>query len=114
MDYDTGKLYEGGTTLHNFALPAGKTPLFVGGSGIVIERAGQQIVARVYPLGRLAKESFLVPGSENETLIDVSTPNLRTAEVIDQTDRRAVSARWERFAFQFPIEGGHTYSVMAH
>ena len=95
----------------NFSLPVGKTPLFVGGSGIVIEREGQQMVARVYPLGGVAKESFLLPGAEKETVLDVPTRNLRAAKVIDQTDHRAVSAGWERFAFQFPIEGGHTYRI---
>jgi alpha-glucosidase (family GH31 glycosyl hydrolase) len=114
MDYDTGKLYAGATMLRNFALPVDKTPLFVGGSGIVIEREGQQIVARVYPLGGVAKQGFLLPGAEKETVLEVSARNLREAKVIDQTNHRAVAAGWERFAFQFPIEGGHTYSIEAH
>jgi Glycosyl hydrolases family 31 len=111
MDYDTGKRYEGGMTLHKFALPVGKTPLFVGGSGIVIERAGQRIVARLYPFGAVAKERFLLPGAQKETVVDLSTPDLRTAAVIDQSNGRAISAKWERFAFEFPIEAGHTYRV---
>jgi alpha-glucosidase (family GH31 glycosyl hydrolase) len=112
MDYDTGKVYGGGRVLPNFSLPVGKTPLFVGGSGIVVEREGQQVVARVYPLGGVAKESFLLPGAEKETILEVSTRNLRAARVVDQTGHRVVFARWERFAYQFPIEGGRHYTII--
>jgi alpha-glucosidase (family GH31 glycosyl hydrolase) len=112
MDYDTGKVYSGGTLLRDFPLPVDKTPLFVGGSGIVIEKEGQTLVARVYPLGGVAKESFLLPGTEKETVVDVSSRNLRQAKIVDQTDHRAVSAAWERFAYQFAIEEGHHYSVV--
>jgi hypothetical protein len=112
MDYDTGKLYSGGRLLPGFSLPVGKTPLFVGGSGIVIEREGQQMVACVYPLGGVAKESFLLPGAQKETVLDVSTRNLREAKVVDQVNHRVVLGKWERFAYQFPIEGGHHYSIV--
>jgi alpha-glucosidase (family GH31 glycosyl hydrolase) len=112
MDYDTGNLYTGGRLLPSFPLPVGKTPLFVGGPGILIEREGQQIVARVYPIGGVAKESFLLPGAEKETVVDVLTRNLRAAEVVDQANHGAVSATWERFALQFPIEAGRHYTVV--
>jgi alpha-glucosidase (family GH31 glycosyl hydrolase) len=112
MDYDTGKLYTGGRLLPSFPLPVGKTPLFVGGPGIVIEREGQQIVARVYPIGGVAKESFLLPGAEKETVLDVSTRNLRRVKVLDQANHGAVSATWERFALQFPIEAARHYTVV--
>jgi alpha-glucosidase (family GH31 glycosyl hydrolase) len=111
MDYDTGKLYSGGRLLPNFSLPVGKTPLFVGGPGIVIEREGQLVVARVYPLGGVAKESFLLPGAQQETVLDVSTRNLHGAKVVDQTAHRVVPAKLERSAYQFPIEGGHHYTI---
>jgi hypothetical protein len=111
MDYDTGKLYTGGRLLPSFPLPVGKTPLFVGGAGIVIERDGQQTVARVYPLGGVAKESFLLPGAEKETVLEVSTRNLRAAKVVDEASHQVVSATWERFAYQFPIEAGRHYTI---
>jgi Glycosyl hydrolases family 31 len=111
MDYDTGKLYTGGKVLANFPLPVGKAPLFVGGSGIVIESEGKQTVARVYPIGGVAKESFLLPAAEKETGLEVSTRNLRGAKVVDEVDHRIVSATWERFALEFPIEAGHHYKI---
>jgi hypothetical protein len=84
----------------------------VGGSGIVIEKEGQKLVARIYPLGGVAKESFLLPGAEKETVFDVPSRNLRQAKIVDQTDHRAVSSAWERFAYQFAIEEGHHYSIV--
>jgi alpha-glucosidase (family GH31 glycosyl hydrolase) len=111
MDYDTGKVYSGGTLLRDFPLAVDKTPLFVGGAGIVIEKEGQKLVARIYPLGGMAKESFLLPGAQRETVVDVSSRNLRQAKVVDETDHRVVSADWKRFAYQFAIEEGHRYSV---
>jgi alpha-glucosidase (family GH31 glycosyl hydrolase) len=99
MDYDTGKLYVGGVLLPEFSLPIGKTPLFVGGSGIVIEREGKQIVARVYPIGVEAKEIFSLPGEERDVTLELATRNLRSAKVVDRTAHRPIAARWERFAY---------------
>jgi alpha-glucosidase (family GH31 glycosyl hydrolase) len=111
MDYDTGKIYDGGTTLRDFPLPAGKTPLFVGGSGIVIEKQDKTMVARLYPLGAVKEESYLLPGPEEQTVLDLSARDLHRAKVMDQTTHQAVSAEWVRFAYQFPVEPGHHYSI---
>jgi hypothetical protein len=59
----------------------------------------------------VAKESFLLPGAEKETVLDVSTRNLRGAKVVDQTSHRVVPIKLERSAYQFPIEGGHYYTI---
>jgi hypothetical protein len=72
----------------------------------------QKLVARIYPLGGVAKESFLLPGAQKETVVDVSSRNLRQANIVDQMDHRAVSAAWKRFAYQFAIEEGHRYSIV--
>jgi hypothetical protein len=53
----------------------------------------------------------LLPGAQKETVLDVSTRNLREAKVVDQASQQVVSATWERFAYQFPIEGGRHYTV---
>ena len=98
--------------LRDFPLPVDKTPLFVGGSGIVIEKEGQKRVARIHPVGGVAKESFLLPGTAKETVIEVSSRNLRQVKVVDETDHRVVSAAWERFAYQFAIEDGHHYDIV--
>ena len=52
MDYDTGEVHEGPGTLKDFALPVGKTPLFVGGKGIIVERSieDSRLRALVFPV----------------------------------------------------------------
>ena len=52
MDFDTGKVFDGPTTLKGFALPVGKTPLFVGGKGVLVTRigTGDALQAEVYPV----------------------------------------------------------------
>jgi alpha-glucosidase (family GH31 glycosyl hydrolase) len=111
MDYDTGKIFSGGTTLRNFPLPVGKTPLFVGGSGIVIEKRIGTMVARIYPLGAAAVENYLLPGAEEQTVLNLSARDLHRAKVIDQTTHKPVSGHWARFAYEFPVQPGHRYSV---
>jgi alpha-glucosidase (family GH31 glycosyl hydrolase) len=113
MDYDTGKIYGGGTTLKDFPLPVGKTPLFVGGSGIVVERGEKANVARIYPLGATATETLLLPNAQQPTIVAVSARDLHAAKVTDQTTHQPVAAQWERFAYEFPITAGHHYSVAA-
>jgi alpha-glucosidase (family GH31 glycosyl hydrolase) len=111
MDYDTGKIYSGGTLLRNFPLPVGKTPVFAGGPGVVVERQSQTMVARLYPLGGAAVESYLLPGAGTQTVLDLSARDLHHAEVVDQTTHQPVPAHWERFAYQFAIEAGHHYRI---
>ena len=59
IDYDTGQHYQGPRLLRNFSLPLGKTPLFVGGTGIVAEKSGAGVVARVYPVASHAETFFI-------------------------------------------------------
>jgi alpha-glucosidase (family GH31 glycosyl hydrolase) len=109
MDYDTGKVYQGNTTLTGFALPAGKTPLFVGGSGVVLEKKSKTIVARVYPHAPGGKSVFTLPGATQQTTVTVSLKNTAGASVRDGASQ--VPSRLERFAWEFAVDPGHTYQV---
>jgi alpha-glucosidase (family GH31 glycosyl hydrolase) len=109
MDYDTGKLYQGNTTLTGFALPAAKAPLFVGGSGVVLEKKGKTIVARVYPHAAEGKSVFTLPGATQKTTVTVSHTNVAAAEVRDGGNQ--VPNRLERYAWEFAVDPGHTYQV---
>jgi alpha-glucosidase (family GH31 glycosyl hydrolase) len=109
FDYDTGERYQGLRVLKNFALPAGKTPLFVGGSGIVVEKKDAALVARVYPVGSYAASVFLHPGG-SPSAIDVHVTDWKKAAVRTSAGV-AVAAQWERHALQFAIEPGVNYQV---
>ena len=52
MDYDTGEVHTGPKMLNHFPLPPGKTPLFVGGKGVLVLRDLKKNVLRanVYPV----------------------------------------------------------------
>lgn len=109
FDYDTGERYPGSRVLKNFALPAGKTPLFVGGSGIVIEKKGAGLVARVYPVGSEATSVFLHPGGSSSA-IDVHVTDWKKAAV--RTSSGALlPSKWERHALEFAIQPGVNYQV---
>lgn len=50
IDYDTGKKYTDPLTLESFEILMYKTPLFVGGTGIVIEEIDHRLKATIYPV----------------------------------------------------------------
>ena len=52
FDYDTGQKYQGPKLLKDFSMPVGKTPCFVGGTGILVTRASDNapLQAHIYPV----------------------------------------------------------------
>jgi alpha-glucosidase (family GH31 glycosyl hydrolase) len=110
MDYDTGKRYHGPQLLHDFALPLGKTPLFVGGTGIVGEKRGTQVVARVYPIASSA-ESFLIDrDGVTRTTIRLHVSDWKKVNV-SAGSGRATRGAWRDNAFEFVIVPGETYEL---
>jgi alpha-glucosidase (family GH31 glycosyl hydrolase) len=109
IDYDTGKHYQGPTVLHDFALPPGKTPLFAGGTGIVIEKRGTGLVARVYPIATHAESQFYARDGQLSTL-RVNVPDWNHVTVKDSRGQR-VTASLVRFAWEFAVEPGRSYEI---
>ena len=118
MDYDTGQLYEGRQTLKNFALPAGKTPLFVGGSGIVLEKQpgpiDAPVLAAIYPLGqRNASSTLTLPASAQPFTVSVEAAPREMWASPTVTDRNgkpvATAVHGRALTFQ-PIPG-ESYTV---
>lgn len=70
-DFDTGKLYTGQRMLKDFALPPGKTPLFVGGSGVVLEDVDGTIKVCVYPVAQSAVVPMTLPNSDESISVRV-------------------------------------------
>jgi alpha-glucosidase (family GH31 glycosyl hydrolase) len=71
MDFDTGKLYGGQQMLRGFALPPGKTPLFVGGSGVVLEDIDGTIQVCIYPVAQSAIASMTLPNKDEAISVRV-------------------------------------------
>ena len=51
IDYDSNKVYQGKQMLKDFAMPLGKTPVFIGGKGIIVLRKNDNapLTAKIYP-----------------------------------------------------------------
>ncbi|HEY9136944.1 MAG TPA: TIM-barrel domain-containing protein, partial [Terriglobus sp.] len=50
MDFETGKIYKGNQTLNAFSMPVDKVPLFVGGTGVTLEKDQYDVFACIYPV----------------------------------------------------------------
>lgn len=118
MDYDTGEILEGPKTLKNYKLPPGKTPLFVGGKGVVVERDLEQngLVAVVYPVApENSTYLFTHPDGSSRTQITISFDGTKSlaSGVIDLTTGGAVDLKRDPItkAVSFPIKSGHDYEV---
>ena len=118
MDYDTGEIYEGSRTLKNFALPPGKTPLFVGGQGIVVERSldRPELTAIVYPVSPCGtRYQFTHRDGTTRSFIINDAPDLSAAalSVTDTTTHQPVSYTRETpaHAIRFSFIPGHDYEI---
>lgn len=111
IDYDTGKLYAGPTTLKAFSLPVGKTPLFVGGKGIVIEQREGKLWAFVYPIMTKTMLTFNHPnGQQTKITVNVGSWGRGQAQVTD-SNGRTLTASHERGALVFPLEPNRNYFI---
>jgi len=110
IDYDTGKRYQGPQLLRAFPMPAGKTPLFAGGTGIVAEKRGPAVVARIYPLVSQAESFFIAADGVTRTTIRMNVTDWKHVTVTG-AGGRAVAGSWQRYAFEFVTIPGETYEV---
>ena len=110
IDYDSGQRYEGPRTLKDFALPPGKTPLFAGGSGIVVEKRGKELVARIYPVTTKASSDFIHPDGTSHTSITLEVTDWKKP-VVTTAGGKPVTAAFSRHALEFVIAAGESYVV---
>lgn len=113
IDYDTGTRYSGPRMLKNFSMPPEKTPLFVGGTGITVEKRGSQVLARVYPLGAAAETTiYFRDGQSRIRVAAIGSSRLSSNHLSVQTDSGShPQGAWRRNAFEFIIEPGENYEV---
>jgi alpha-glucosidase (family GH31 glycosyl hydrolase) len=112
IDYDTGAVYEGPRTLEGFPLPIGKTPLFVGGKGIVVEQRDGRLEAHVYPVRTNTSITFHHhDGGESTIVVDLDA--WAGGAVVRSGTGEAVAATRRGQALVFPIRSGMDYRVGA-
>lgn len=116
MDFDTGKLYRGAQILRDFALPVGKTPLFVGGSGITLEERGGKVLVCVYPVSARSAAELTLP--QGGPVVHVQMRGLPLGApwsgiVVRDGRGRPVQSESSGHAFVFAPRAGGRYTVEA-
>ncbi|WP_187143096.1 TIM-barrel domain-containing protein [Terriglobus albidus] len=108
MDYDTGKIYEGKQTLKDFEMPAKKTPVFIGGSGVTLEKINGETRICVYPIAKASTVQLTLP--ESEQVIAVKVPAIRSIATVKVTSSgAAVATRTDGHAITFVPRAGASY-----
>ena len=111
IDYDTVKEYKGPLLLEDFEIPVEKTPLFVGGTGIVIEEIVGELKGRIYPVTNKAQTIYYGKDGETQSVISIDNPAWENLEIIDVTTDSKIDYEKKRFAFQFNFIEGHDYRI---
>lgn len=111
IDYDNGRVYQGPTTLKNFIIPVDKTPLFVGGTGFVVEKINEKLYGRIYPVGFEGETVFYDKDGKTKSVITIKNFKDKTPSVQDQTTGKNIPVRLNKFAWQFEFIPGHHYLI---
>ena len=118
MDYDTGEVHTGPKLLPQFPLPPGKTPLFVGGKGVLVLRdlKGKSLQAKVYPVAAPGSD-FRFTHADGKTrsriVIEATNWEQRSLAVTDTGNSAPVAFEFEPQTREvsFVIQPDHDYRV---
>jgi alpha-glucosidase (family GH31 glycosyl hydrolase) len=119
LDFDTGKVYAGPATLAGFELPPGKTPLFVGGPGVLVlrELETESLTAKIYPVA-VTNSVYVFTDRDGVTRSSITNPALPwgAAELVvkDLTAKQTVPSQAEpkTGAVTFHLTPGHDYALV--
>jgi alpha-glucosidase (family GH31 glycosyl hydrolase) len=109
MDYDTGKLYEGRQTLKNFEMPVSKTPVFIGGSGVTLEKIGNEVRVCVYPIGKASKVQLTLPETDKTMMVKTSVIHTLSTVRVKSAGGEAVETQINGHALTFIPHAGGSY-----
>ncbi|MBM3874485.1 MAG: hypothetical protein FJ382_12290 [Verrucomicrobia bacterium] len=110
IEYDSGLRHEGPKLLRDYPIPPEMTPLFAGGTGIVVEKKDGGLVARVYPVSPRADSTFVHPDGQSTSVISVDVADWSKVAV-QTTGGKLVPGQWERHAYEFTIRAGENYAL---
>lgn len=111
IDYDNGKRYQGPMMLSDFKIPVEKTPIFIGGSGFVVEKVDGKLKGRVYPVGYVGETIFYDKDGKTKSVLSIKDENKKIVSIKDNTTGKSVKAQMVRFAYEFDFIPGHDYSI---
>ena len=114
MDFETGKIYPGKQTLKDFALPAEKSPLFIGGSGITLEQQQGKLYLCIYPVAKTSTAKLTLPASTTPITVNVSDIEVGTQPsslLVKDNAGKAIATTTLGHAVAFEPKAGETYKV---
>jgi len=111
IDYDSGKEYNGPLLLNDFEIPVEKTPLFVGGTGIVVEEIEGELKGRIYPVASKTQTVFYGKDGETQSVISIENPDWENPVITDKSDGSQVTYLRVRHAYEFDLLPGHDYVI---
>ena len=88
-----------------------RTPLFVGGTGIVVELEKGTLLARIYPIDKTASTEFWDADGRTRSAIDLTVRDWSSLTVTDLSTGASVPTSKARFATEFRLVPGHSYRV---
>ena len=118
LDYNSGEVYQGPTTLKDYPHPLDEMPVFVGGKGILVGRDPEnldKLFGEVFPISAKGT-SYTYTHTDGKTKSTI-TNNAdgwasSTLEVWDTTNNSKVAfTRMENGAFRFDFIPGHDYEI---
>jgi hypothetical protein len=118
MDYESGKSFQGPTTLTDYHMPVDKTPCFVGGKGVIVlrESDNKPLVARVFPITD-GKSVFTFTHPDGKSISTITNNNShwdhKRLQVINLTNKKAVHFKTDQVigSISFPIQPGIHFSI---
>lgn len=116
-DYDTGVVYTGPVTLREFPIPIEKTPVFIGGKGIVVFTEDERLYAEVHSLSPAESVlRFTYPDGRSVSYIDRGTCEWERQRlaVMDISTGGTIKHHPHsiRASIVFELEEGHHYRIM--
>ena len=113
MEWDSGKVRDGGRVLKDYALPTGKTPLFVGGSGVVLEDINGTVQVCVYPVGQSGQVELTLPNDPLAFSVGVKDAPVGAWGRVSVMDAEggAVPTQVQGHAIAFVPRAGEAYRV---
>jgi len=118
IDYETGQSYQGPIMLEDFEIPLSKTPVFVGGKGVVVRRTADDspLLATVYPIARHGStyQFTHLDGRSESTIVNNNVDwNTSALTVTDTTTDSDIPFDVDKAsgAITFELASSHNYEL---
>ncbi len=118
IDYETGEVFHGPTTLEDYSLPKDKMPIFVGGKGVIVtgDLDGGDLTATVYPVATEDSQYTYnhFDGEKNSTITNLNTEwDPENIQINDVSTGEEVDFAYDSDmgSFSFVLTPGNDYEI---